>query len=145
MRTDKGVVLDGNSKGSMPIELRMLGWSVCLGILHVAIAASLATQQRGLKWNAGNRDSTPNPLSGAAARADRAMGNFLETFPFFIAAVLAVVVLTLTSARTALGSELYFWARLLYMFVYIIGIPYFRAVVWAVSIFGLLMLVAAWL
>jgi uncharacterized MAPEG superfamily protein len=129
----------------MPIELKMLAWSTCLGIFHIAIAASLATQQRGLKWNAGNRDSTPRALSGAAARADRAMRNFLETFPFFLAAVLAVDVLKLTSAYTALGSELYFWARLLYMFVYIIGIPYFRAVVWAVSILGLLILVMAWL
>lgn len=129
----------------MPIELEMLGWSVCLGIFHVAIAAALATQQRGLKWNAGNRDGAPKALSGAAARAERATHNFLETFPFFIASVFALTVLKLTSAHTALGSELYFWARLLYVFVYIIGIPYFRAVVWAVSILGLLLLVVAWL
>lgn len=33
----------------MSIELNMLGWSICLGLIHIIIAASLATQQRGLK------------------------------------------------------------------------------------------------
>jgi uncharacterized MAPEG superfamily protein len=47
------------------------------------------------------------------------------------------------STRTALGTELYFWARLVYLPVYIIGIPYLRTLVWAVSFFGLLIVVAA--
>jgi uncharacterized MAPEG superfamily protein len=44
-----------------------------------------------------------------------------------------------------LGSELYFGARLAYLAVYLIGIPYLRTVVWAVSIWGLVMLLARWL
>jgi len=59
--------------------------------------------------------------------------------------VLAVVLQGSNTARTALGTELYFWARLVYLPVYIIGIPYLRTLVWGVSIFGLLMVVAAWL
>jgi uncharacterized MAPEG superfamily protein len=131
--------------GIMSIELKMLGWSVCLGLLYVIVAASLATQQRGLKWNAGNRDGELKSLVGVAARADRASRNFRETFPFLAAAVLAVVLQGSNTARTALGTELYFWARLVYLPVYIIGIPYLRTLVWGVSIFGLLMVVAAWL
>jgi uncharacterized MAPEG superfamily protein len=38
------------------MEIKMLGWSVFLGLVHVFVAAGLATQQRGLKWNASNRD-----------------------------------------------------------------------------------------
>lgn len=129
----------------MSIELRMLGWSVCLGLLYIVIAASLASQQRGLKWNVSNRDGEPKLLTGAAARADRARWNFLETFPLFAAAVLAVLLQASNTARTALGAELYFWARLVYLPVYVIGIPYLRTLVWAVSIMGLLMLLAAWL
>jgi uncharacterized MAPEG superfamily protein len=128
----------------MSFELKMLGWSVCLGLLHVVIAASLVTQQRGLKWNAGNRDGEPKPLTGAAARADRASRNFRETFPFFAAAVLALALQGSNTARTAMGTELYFWARLVYLPVYIIGIPYLRTLVWAISILGLIMVVAAW-
>jgi uncharacterized MAPEG superfamily protein len=127
----------------MSVELKMLGWSVCLGLVYVGVAATLGTQQRGLKWNAGNRDGETKPLTGMAARAERARGNFLETFPFFAAAVLALAVQGLHSAQTAMGAELYFWARLVYLPVYLIGIPYLRTMVWAVSIWGLLTLLIA--
>ena len=43
---------------------------------------------------------------------ERASRNFLETFPFFAAAVLAVVLTQRTSPETALGAQVYFWARL---------------------------------
>ncbi|HKT73514.1 MAG TPA: MAPEG family protein [Steroidobacteraceae bacterium] len=127
----------------MTIELKMLAWSVCLGLAYVLIAATLATQQRGLKWNAGNRDGESQPLAGAAARADRASRNFLETFAFFAAAVLAVMAARLNTPQTALGAELYFWARVVYLPVYIIGIPYLRTLVWAVSFWGLIQVLAA--
>jgi uncharacterized MAPEG superfamily protein len=127
------------------IELEVLGWSVCLGLLHIAIAATLVTQQRGLKWNAGNRDGEVKALTGAAARADRASRNFLETFPFFAASVLAVVVLGKNTSHTAFGSELYFWARLAYLPVYLIGVPYLRTAVWAAAMAGMLILIVQWL
>jgi uncharacterized MAPEG superfamily protein len=127
----------------MSVELKMLGWSVCLGLVYVGVAATLGTQQRGLKWNTGNRDGETKPLTGMAARAERASGNFLETFPFFAAAVLALAAQGLHSAHTAMGAELYFWARLVYLPLYLIGIPYLRTLVWAVSIWGLLTLLIA--
>jgi uncharacterized MAPEG superfamily protein len=119
-------------------ELKMLAWSIALGFVYVLVAGFLATQQRGVKWNVGNRDGTQEPLSGAASRAARAGGNFLETFGFFAAAVLAVTVAKQNTDQTALGSELYFWARVLYLPIYIAGIPYVRTVVWAVSIWGII-------
>jgi uncharacterized MAPEG superfamily protein len=122
----------------MTIELRMLGWSIFLGLGYVFIAAGMATQQRGLKWNAGNRDGEPKQLTGAAARAGRANRNFLETFVFFAAAALAVVIAGKTTNHTAFGAQIYFWARLAYLPIYIVGIPYLRTLVWAVSLWGLL-------
>jgi uncharacterized MAPEG superfamily protein len=124
----------------MSVEIKMLGWSVCLGLVYVGVAAALATQQRGLKWNAGNRDGESKPLTGIAARAERARGNFLETFPFFAALVLALAAQGSHSAQTSLGTELYFWARLVYLPVYLIGIPYVRTLVWGVSMWGSLTL-----
>ena len=122
----------------MVIEIKWLVWSILLGLAYVLIAATLATQQRGLKWNASNRDGEPRPLTGAAARAARANGNFLETFPFFAVAVLAVVLTKTNTPHTALGAELYFWGRLAYLPIYIVGIPYIRTLVWVVSVWGLL-------
>lgn len=127
----------------MPIELKMLAWSVALGLVHVLLGAALTTRQRGLKWNVGARDAALPPLTGVAARVDRALRNFLETFPFFAAAALAVVVLERGDATTALGAQCYFWARLAYVPVYAAGIPYVRTLIWAVSLWGLLQLLWA--
>ena len=123
----------------MPVEVQWLAWSILLGVAQLFLAATLMTRQRGLKWNASARDGDPPPLTGVAGRADRALRNFLETFPFFAAAVLAVVVTGSGDSVTALGALLYFWARALYVPLYLAGIPYLRSLVWAVSLLGMLM------
>jgi uncharacterized MAPEG superfamily protein len=127
----------------MSVELKVLAWSICLGIVSVLVASSLGTAQRSLGWNLSNRDEETKPLTGAAARAHRANRNFLETFPFFAAAVLAVVLAKANSSHTALGAQLYFWARLAYVPIYIIGLPYVRTLVWGVAFAGLLMVLGA--
>ncbi len=96
-----------------------------------------------MKWNASARDGEAAPLTGVAARVNRAWGNFLETFVFFAAAVLAVEASGRGSADTALGAQLYLWARVAYIPVYAAGIPYLRSLVWAVSLWGILKLVFA--
>jgi uncharacterized MAPEG superfamily protein len=125
------------------VEIKFLALSVFLGLGYVFVAAGLATQQRGLQWNASNRDGEPKVLTGVAARAGRANRNFLETFGFFAAAVLAVVFTHRDTAHTALGAQIYFWARLVYLPIYLIGIPYLRTLVWALSLWGLLQLLEA--
>lgn len=127
----------------MTVEVRMLGCSIVLGLIQVLIAAALGTQQRGAKWNASNRDGPLQPLTGAAARAERASKNFLETFGFFAAAVLGVVLSKANTAHTALGAEIYLAARVIYLPVYLIGIPYLRTLVWVASLWGLLQVVCA--
>lgn len=125
----------------MTNDIKYLSWSLYLGLVYVFVAAGMATRQRGLKWNAGNRDGEPQPLTGPAARAVRASANFLETFVFFAAAVLAVSVAQRNTAHTAFGAALYFWARVVYLPVYVAGIPYLRTLVWAVSLWGLLQVI----
>ena len=126
----------------MTIELKMLTWSIVLGLVQILIFATLTTRQRGLKWNVSARDGVAVPLTGVAARVERASRNFLETFAFFAAAVLTVVVAQKTSPETALGAQIYFWARLVYLPVYAAGIPYLRTLIWAVSLAGLVLV--AW-
>lgn len=121
----------------MNIELKMLAWTVLLGLLQLAVGASLSVHQRGLAWNAGARDSDPPKLSPVASRIDRALRNLLETFPFFAAAALAVVAAHRTDAGTALGAQLYFGARVIYVGLYAAGIPYARTLVWTASMVGL--------
>ncbi|WP_411834368.1 MAPEG family protein [Pseudoxanthomonas mexicana] len=122
----------------MTTEIQMLAWAVALGLAHILLAAGAATAQRGLRWNAGNREAALPPLAGMAGRLERAQRNFLETFPLFAAVALAVVVAGRADAHTALGAQIYFWARLAYLPIYAIGIPYLRSLVWAISAWGLI-------
>lgn len=126
----------------MSIELKMLAWSIVLGLAQIALTATFATLQRGLKWNVGPRDGVAPPLSPLAGRFDRASRNFLETFVFFAAAVLAVLLTQKADTQTALGAQLYFWARVAYLPLYAFGIPYLRSLVWTVSLIGLVMVLA---
>jgi uncharacterized MAPEG superfamily protein len=127
----------------MTTEMCMLVWSVVLGLVQIAIAATGSVAQRGLGWAAGPRDGEVKPLTGVAARLDRARHNFLETFPLFAAAVLAAYALQRHDDMTALGAQLYFWARVAYVPAYAFGIPYLRTLIWAVSIAGIVMVLAA--
>lgn len=127
----------------MGIEATFLGWSVILGLVIIAIAASASVAQRGLGWAAGPRDRTPPPLAGIAGRLDRARHNFLETFPLFATVVLAVLVLDRQDALSAIGVQLYFWARVAHVLVYAAGVAYLRTLIWAVSIAGIVCLLVS--
>ena len=89
------------------------------------------------------RDLPAPPVSRLAARMLRAFGNFRETFVYFAVAVLVVTVLGKANASSALGAQIYFWARVLYVPVYAAGIPGLRTLIWAVSIAGLVMVLLA--
>ena len=127
----------------LSIELKMLLYSAILGIAHLLAVASLSTMQRGLKWNISSRDQKATELSGVAARMERAFKNFLETFPFFVAAILMVQLTQLQSSNTTLGAQLYFWARLLYIPIYAAGITGVRSLIWGISFAGLIMVLLA--
>ena len=53
--------------------------------------------------------------------------------------VLLVTLLNKTNANTALGAQLYFWARVVYIPVYAAALAGIRTAVWTVSIIGLVM------
>lgn len=124
----------------MTVEMQMLVWSVTLGLVQLAIATTATLGQCGLSWMASPRDGTPIVLTGMAGRLERANANFLATFVFFAALVLAGYLLQRHTSTTALGAQLYFWSRVIYLPIYAIGIPYLRTLVWTASIVGIVML-----
>lgn len=99
--------------------------------------------QRGYRWTASSRDEAAPPLRGVAGRLDRALHNFMETFPLFAAVVLAAHVSDTHGALTLWGAQLYFWARVVYVFLYATGIPLIRSLVWNVATAGILLFVVA--
>ena len=124
----------------MSIELKILLWSVVLGIAQLLAAAQASTKQRGLQWNFSPRDEKPEPLTGVGARIDRAWQNFRESFPLFLAAVILVQLTGRNNLTTAIGVQLYFWARIFYVPLYALGIPVVRTLVWTASMVGIALL-----
>jgi uncharacterized MAPEG superfamily protein len=123
----------------MTPDLHMLLWSVALTVVQMLIAAAGANFQVGLPALAGNRDDLP-AITGWAGRAQRAHRNMLESLPLFIALVLIAQATGHANAMTALGAQLFFWARLVYAIVYLAGIPWLRTLVWFVSMIGLVII-----
>lgn len=121
----------------------LLAATIVLGLVHVLLAGVLVTTSRGLKWNMGNRDGAAAPVSVHAERALRAQANFLETFPFFAAALVCAIAIDREGSVVQTGAQLYFWARLAYLPIYVLGIPVIRSLVWGVALAGLLMIVVA--
>jgi len=125
----------------MSLELKLLVWSVALAVVQCVVAVVGAMLQVGLPTLAGNREGMP-AITGWAGRAERAHRNMLQSLVLFTALVLAAQVTSKLDATTALGAQLFFWARLAYAAVYIIGLPWIRTGVWAVSILGLVLIFA---
>ena len=123
----------------MSPDLTYLFYSVILCFVQVLIAATGANQQVGLPTLAGNREGMPE-YPGWAGRARRAHLNMIENLVLFAALVLIAAVSGKANATTAMGAMLFFWARLVYAVVYLIGVPWLRTLVWAVSVIGMIMI-----
>ena len=107
----------------MTLELVLLAASVVLGIVHIIIVAHLQSWQRGYWWTASSREQSVAPLTGVAGRAERALRNYLETFPFFATAILVVPVTNTHSWLTVWGAHFYFWGRIVYAILYMADLP----------------------
>jgi uncharacterized MAPEG superfamily protein len=122
----------------MTIELQMLALSDALGLVQIVLSSQAASFQYGYRWAASARDHAMAPLSGVAARLERALRNFMETFPLFVAAILVANVTGRHSSMTVWGAQLYFWGRLAYVPLYAFGVPLVRSIVWNVATVGII-------
>jgi len=129
----------------MTAELTALVWAALLGLIHILAPAALRTRQYGLSWNAGPRDAAPldeamPPPTPLAGRLARAQANFFESFPLFAAAVMVIYVADLETETTLLAAWVWLVARIAYLPLYAMGVPYVRGVAWATSVIALLTL-----
>ena len=125
----------------MSPDLTYLLFSTILCFVQVLIAASGANTQVGLMTLAGNREDLPD-MVGWAGRARRAHLNMIENLVLFAALVLIAAVAGKANATTAMGAMIFFWARLAYAVIYLIGIPWLRTLAWFVGVIGMAMI--AW-
>jgi len=125
-----------------PISIEIAGLLVAvgLGVVHIVLASHSASLQRGYRWTASARDEPMPPLLGVAGRLSRASSNYLETFPFFAALVLAVVATSAHSAWSTWGVYLYLAGRLAYLPLYAFGVFLVRSLVWNIAALGIALL-----
>jgi uncharacterized MAPEG superfamily protein len=125
------------------VEMQMLFCAIALGIVQLLLAVLASVGARGMPWAMGTRDDAGTSLGKFGGRIERAWRNFLETFPFFAAAVLLAHALGKHTDKSALGAQIYVGARAAYVFVYVLGIPLLRTLVWIASLVGILMVLSA--
>lgn len=126
---------------------RLLDFVVYMTLLtwiSIMLGAALRNREwtlAGMKVGLSNRDRLPEatPLGG---RAERAATNTKENFILFAALALTAQLAGLGEQATA-GAAVFFWARVVYLPVYLLGITYLRSAVWGVGVVGLGMMLLA--
>jgi uncharacterized MAPEG superfamily protein len=105
------------------------------------LSAQTKALQLGYRWAGGPRDEPRLPLTNLAGRLERALANFLETFPLFAAAVLVAHAAGWHDWMTVWG-ELYLVARVVYVPLYAFGVPIVRSLAWNVATIGIILIFA---
>ena len=123
----------------MSIEFTLLLWAGALTVIQMVIFAIGAVTQAGLPSLAGNREPALD-LTGWVGRAQRAHRNMLESLVLFAILVLVAQAVGTTNEMTVLGAQVFFWARVAFAAVYIMGLPWIRSGVWGVSVVGLVLI-----
>jgi len=120
-------------------ELAVINWAL---ILAAMLIKAKAWKPSGLMAAMGNREKE-EPCDGFPGRTDRAAKNMLENMVVFTALALVASVGGVTDPHVELGARIFYWARLVYIPIYMIGIPVARTAVWAISVIGMGMIFAA--
>ncbi len=124
--------------------LNLLVYMTLLTFLSIMLGALLRNREwtmEGMKVGLSNRDNLPE-ATPLGARAERAAANTKENFLLFAALALAAQVAGVGEQATS-GATIFFWARMAYLPVYLLGITYVRSAIWTVGVVGLFLMVRA--
>lgn len=127
----------------MTTELTLLGWTLVLAIVQVLLPAQLRSRETGIAYNAGARDEAGPPVGVVTGRFRRAQDNLFETLPLFAAALLIAHVASRNGTLTVVGAWLYVVARIVYLPLYVAGVPFVRSLAWVASLVGLILVLVA--
>ena len=124
----------------MSIDLIMLVLSAVLALVYVNVQGAVFGTDVGQKIASGPRDALPE-ISPLAGRAERALRNFLETYPVFIALIVVIEFAQRGDWFTLIGGVLYLVTRTAFLPLYLAGTPGLRSLSWVLSILGLLLMI----
>jgi uncharacterized MAPEG superfamily protein len=123
-------------------EMLVLGWSAAFLLAHV-LAQAISLDLSGdlsIKYLLGPRDEQQATKSVLAGRLKRALDNFLETYPAFIALALALEISGKGGEVGIIGAWVWLASRIAFVALYVAGVPVLRSIVWFVSLFGLILM-----
>lgn len=104
-------------------------------LMLASVLRSRSWTPAGQKLAFGNRDAMPEP-SPIAGRAQRAALNNVENLVLFVAAFVAARLAGAAPEAVLPGAHLFVWGRVVYVAVYLAGVPYLRTLVWVASVIG---------
>ena len=110
----------------MSPQLSYLLWSAALAFVYMVAQATAYRMQTGVDAANSTRDDEPEPnlLTG---RATRALRNFQETYPIFLALCAVAVLSGHAGGLVFWGTALWFWARVAYLPAYLMGLSPYRS------------------
>lgn len=123
---------------TLVVYMSVLTW---VSIIAASMLRAKGWTLKGMIYMMGNRDEALQ-VSPMSRRADRAASNTKENFLLFIALALAAYASGAQSPLVEQGASLFFLARVIYLPVYYLGIPYVRSLVWVAGLIGLVMMIA---
>jgi len=121
----------------------MLTWILLVLILYFAglfLPSMFLMPRIGLGAYVGSRDGDPEP-GKFAGRAQRAHRNFLENLvPFLGLAVLALFLPDTNTKQAVVGAEVFFFARLAYLPLYLMAVPFVRSTAYTIGFIGMVLM-----
>ena len=124
----------------MTTELLLLVWSIAVYALYLGAQSLIYRWRFGLIYAQTARDAAPKPEGELLGRAERALKNFLETWPVLIILLLVADLSDRGDSLVYWGAGLWFAARLVYLPLYLFGVFMLRSIVWCVAATGLFLM-----
>ena len=124
----------------MSIELQLLFWSIAVYALYLGAQSLIYRWRFGVMFAQTARDELPKPEGDLLGRAERALKNFLETWPVLIILLLVAHLTDRGDPLVYWGAGLWYVARLVYLPLYLFGVFMLRSIVWCVAATGLFLM-----
>jgi uncharacterized MAPEG superfamily protein len=115
-------------------------WCVLIAALLPIVCAGIAksgmfkTPRRDGGFDNHNPRAWLDRQTDWRARANAAQANSFEALPFFIGAVIIAHLLGAHQARLDLLAFLFVFLRMLYIMMYVAGLPTVRSIVWTIAL-----------
>lgn len=125
----------------MTVELLAALIVIALGCVQVVLQAAEYRRVHGVAYaNSALDQPSAVPDSLLLGRLTRALRNLHETLPFFLGLVVILALMDVSTPVSRVAAMVFAGARVVYLPLYAMGIPYLRGMVWMVAFVAMIVL-----